>query len=488
MNKVNLNQILTKGGDSRIFINPKTGLNKYGSSFVFEKNLVTFSSTTSTSISKESHEYISKILNKYYSLNKKSKFLFLNSLYKKCQKEIKKILSLQNTKIYLTSSGTEALSTNIQLISEKYNDVSVILCSADETASGALNAVSGKYFDGYTMFHKKVKKGKIINKKIANVIEIKNKNNFGNYIKEKHLKNKIDKLIAVEKKLLRHVILVAADQSKLGIISPLPNTIDFLKKKYGKDLTVIIDACQLRLSPDRLSKMINKDYFINISGSKFFTGIPFSGAILTSMKLSKRYQFHICENIIPNDFNKISNNEKLRAYLGIILRWLSAINEANKIKNELFEKNFYKKLKFLSDIFYKKLNQYSFIDPLFKKKDFNYDYSKIFKNDISSARTIFPFFVLDKKKNKMKYEKLCELYEFLNSNNADSKTSQNYELFSDKCLIGQPVSGFKENVGVLRVSIGLRMFLFNNKDDKFIKKQINNLDLVFRKINLFRST
>ena len=51
---------------------------------------------------------------------------------------------------------------------------------------------------------------------------------------------------------------------------------------------VVVDACQMRLGRPRLKKYLDRGYLVIVTGSKFFTGPAFSGALLVPAGLARR--------------------------------------------------------------------------------------------------------------------------------------------------------------------------------------------------------
>src|SRR5258708_38341645 len=56
---------------------------------------------------------------------------------------------------------------------------------------------------------------------------------------------------------------------------------------WPDQVQVVVDACQMGLGRVRLQKYLERGYLVIVTGSKFFTGPPFSGALLVPASLSK---------------------------------------------------------------------------------------------------------------------------------------------------------------------------------------------------------
>jgi hypothetical protein len=52
-------------------------------------------------------------------------------------------------------------------------------------------------------------------------------------------------------------------------------------------MQIIVDGSQLRLDPKDIQNYLNKGYIVTITGSKYFTGPPYAGALLLPKGVSR---------------------------------------------------------------------------------------------------------------------------------------------------------------------------------------------------------
>jgi hypothetical protein len=78
------------------------------------------------------------------------------------------------------------------------------------------------------------------------------------------------------------------DASKFGWRAPSDACLDEIARRWPHDVQVVVDACQMRITRERLNTLLGKGFMVLITGSKFFTGPPFSGALLVPKRLSAR--------------------------------------------------------------------------------------------------------------------------------------------------------------------------------------------------------
>lgn len=76
------------------------------------------------------------------------------------------------------------------------------------------------------------------------------------------------------------VLLILLDVSKTGLVAPSADCAIRLKRRYGGALTVMVDACQFRLSTESLGGYLGQGFLVAITGSKFVGGPPFCGALI----------------------------------------------------------------------------------------------------------------------------------------------------------------------------------------------------------------
>ena len=76
--------------------------------------------------------------------------------------------------------------------------------------------------------------------------------------------------------------------SKTGLSAPSFEAVQRLHERFGARLDVVVDACQMRLAPERVRAYLEAGCMVLITGSKFFGGPPFSGALLVPAGVAAR--------------------------------------------------------------------------------------------------------------------------------------------------------------------------------------------------------
>lgn len=109
----------------------------------------------------------------------------------------------------------------------------------------------------------------------------------------------------------RRVLLVLADVSKTGMIAPSLACAANLKQQHG--IEVLVDACQFRMSTATLRGYLEHGFMVALTGSKFLSGPPFSGALLLPGRQSS---LALGASVWP-----------VAAQAGVLLRWEAALHE-----------------------------------------------------------------------------------------------------------------------------------------------------------------
>jgi hypothetical protein len=76
------------------------------------------------------------------------------------------------------------------------------------------------------------------------------------------------------------VLLQVMDSSKLGWRGPSAACIEHIAAAWPDQVRIVVDACQMRIGRPQLRAYLARGYFVLVTGSKFFTGPAFSGALL----------------------------------------------------------------------------------------------------------------------------------------------------------------------------------------------------------------
>jgi hypothetical protein len=499
--------LLMSGGDYRLNIDEDKLLNKYGCRPFPRPEAFTFASSTATSVSNyafDKTERARTLLIKRSILNGLT--TATEDFSKMLKKNLRKAIGFGDScEIIFSPSGTDSalqIAAMTQIITNK--EITHVLVASDESGSGVPGALQGKHFEHNTALNIPVKKGDMIDGfRDVEVIKILLRDDKGLLKSFKDVDQEV--LNAIEKAGIsgRHVVLHTMDQSKLGYQSPTEELMRKLDKIKDISLQVIVDAAQLRLDASDINNYLNKGYIVTITGSKFFTGPPYSGALIIPKNISEYIKK--INSLLPGGLIQYYNrsdwprcwacSENLsKGYnYGTYMRWNAAITEMERFfMTPLLYRNLGMEL--FCNFVEESVKEAPFLEPLVKdeEKISIYDDEEI---GIRNTRTIFPFFIL-KNKKILNINQVKRLYVLLNSNiSADFKDNSMdiMRLASQKCHIGQAVSVVhpsQKESAILRISLGARITSesWRNRDISMffrnIEEQLDQITVIIRKIDL----
>jgi hypothetical protein len=337
--------LLTVGGDDRLRINEKTGLNSYGCSPRPRPWAVTFASTTASSISEYAFAESERLRQKMIQAICDNSFdSFIADEYANMRKEILHALELEDLKdveLAFTSSGTDAeLLALFLAMSGGPEVITNVMIGPEETGSGVLLAASGRHFMQTTPLGGDVERELAVEgipTERVRLVEVPLRHNDGAFLEPAELDSRVvtlvRKLIASGGRVLLHTI----DSSKTGLTAPNVNTVCRLKEEYGDALDVVVDACQFRASNNKIRTYLDRGFMVLITGSKFYTGPPFSGAMLIPETLAHRvkdngdlpagFAHYFSRHDLPARWDRNGACLPGASNLGLLLRWKAALWE-----------------------------------------------------------------------------------------------------------------------------------------------------------------
>ena len=502
--------LLMSGGDLRLNIDEIDLLNKYGCRPFPRPDAFTFASSTATSVSNFAFDKTDKVRSILIKNSLKNGFKNATIEFSELLKNnLRKIFKLNDEcQIIFSSSGTDSslqIAAITQIVSDK--DITHVLVASDETGSGVPSALKGCHFENTTALNYPVKKGeKIEGFRDIDLIKISLRDEKGELKSPFQIDTEVFATISKTNKLGKHIVLHVMDQSKLGYQSPGEEMMQNLKTLDNLSIQIIVDASQLRLDPKDIQNYLKKGYIVTITGSKYFTGPPYSGALIVPKSVSKLIDS--VKNTLPQGLAKYYNhsdwpkswfcsNDLSDGYnYGSYMRWNAAIVEMDRYyKTPILYRNM--GIEMFCNFVEDSIKDATFLEPLYGDETKTNTYnSKEF--GIRNIRTIFPFFIL-KNNEVLSIDNVKKLYILLNSDISDQFEDSPLEIIrlaAQKCHIGQAVNvkyGNDFQSAVLRISLGARVISESwvNRDISIyfrnIETQMNQVTVIIKKIELILS-
>jgi hypothetical protein len=127
------------------------------------------------------------------------------------------------------------------------------------------------------------------------------------------------------------------DSSKFGWRAPSDECLEAITARWPDHVQVVVDACQMRLGRPRLQQYLSRGYLVIVTGSKFFTGPPFSGALLVPSEFASSINAisvvpeglfeYVSRSDWPQKWRVLRERFPARSNFGQWLRWEAAIEE-----------------------------------------------------------------------------------------------------------------------------------------------------------------
>ena len=338
-----LDRLLSSGGDPRLTVNPASGLNEYGCQPFPCRDTLSFSSSTATSISQRAYD---RAQNAREALMQSAIAVGVEAAFDQrieaMRDELRACLGLSqaNADVVFSPSGTDSQLQALFLTRALLGPtLTTVVVAADQTGSGTVNTARGCHFSAETASGNRVRKGEPIEGLAHSVDSVALR--LFDETGQARSQTASDSLVfgAVERSVASgsSVLLQVMDSSKFGWRAPSDQCLDEIAARWPGQVQIVVDACQMRLGRARLRKYLDRGYMVLITGSKFFTGPPFSGALLVPSALAGDLEAatDIASGLLeynsrsdwPRNWPNLRSYFPIRSNFGQWLRWEAALEE-----------------------------------------------------------------------------------------------------------------------------------------------------------------
>ncbi len=286
-----LDGLLVRGGDGRLALDHARGVNEYGCGPFPSPDTWCFASSTASPISEAAYERVGlareKLMRSAIAGGFETAF---DTRTEEMREELKACLELaaREVEVIFSPSGTDsqlhALALAKSLLGPK---LTTIVVAADQTGNGTAYTARGRHFGSRTGAERVVRKDTpiaglsghgIVLPLLATSPDIKTRADGDDAV-----------LDAIETTVGSGaaVLLQIMDSSKLGWRAPSEACLEEIARRWPHQVRIVVDACQMRVSRRRLKSYLGRGYMVLITGSKFFGGPAFSGALLLPAALAE---------------------------------------------------------------------------------------------------------------------------------------------------------------------------------------------------------
>ncbi len=470
-----LPDLLASGGDPRLRVNPLDGLNGYGCQPWPRPEAFSFASSTATSISARGFAAAAKAQGQIIEQTAAGRWEEVFDLQaERLREQLKMLLELgaAGTEIVFSPSGTDSQIQALFIAQTVLRGRLVsIIVGSDEAGSGTARAITGCHFSSSTAQGGAVREGARIAGFAEDTVsvEIPLRDALGRVRSTEALDQEVLATVGEAVAAGRSVVLHVMDSSKLGSRCPTLDCLRQVQSHWAPAVQVIVDACQMRLGRRRLRYYLEQECMVLITGSKFFTGPPLSGALLVPAGVSAVMRqsgavpdglaLYTNQSDWPVCWPGIRANLPARPNAGQLLRWSAAVEEM--------------KAYFAVPAAYRAwaLQEFSRVVSGLVARRPNLQLVAVsakpgvdrMRDEEMAAQTIFPFFLIDRGKF-LSLEECAQIYRALNRDVSSllppSATERQREIAARLCHIGQPVPLLNRaagTAGALRISAGARV-------------------------------
>ncbi len=287
--------LMETGGDIRLHRDPLSALNGYGCSHRPRPWAITFASSTASSSSERG--YLAADLERLKTtaklLARSRKSLPVRASLAAVRRGLGQVFGLDAaTQVVLAASGTdtELLALALTHLAAAAAPILNILIAPEETGRGVPMAARGVHFAvdtarGHDVAFEAPIAGFRPDTEIANICL---RHPDGALRPAAEVETEISSIVAAGISAGKQVILHVLDLSKTGLLAPNPSYLLGLRALFGARFDIVVDACQARLSARAINAYLQLDAVVLVTGSKFFTGPPFAGALLVPATIAKR--------------------------------------------------------------------------------------------------------------------------------------------------------------------------------------------------------
>jgi len=333
-----LEQLLTSGGDTRLVIDGTSGRNRYGCLPRPDRALPLGSCTSSTisqlgfEAARDTHRHLVAAADVQFAANQCAVDI---------RQRLQQLLNLPDgVDVALGPSGTDVELLALALAAAAADRrIMNIVVGPTEVGSGTMLVAACRHYDSMTPGGQRVVAGECVDEKLASLVDVRSvdlRTANGEMLSESEIDAAVIELVLEASERDMVVLLHIVAHSKTGVHAPSLSCVERITKATG-DVVVVVDAAQGRFSRRGLRDVLRKNYLVIFTGSKFYGGPPFSGALLVPPKLhpAKRklgklpagFRDYFSATEMPESWAGIRQKLAPESNIGGLLRWAAALAE-----------------------------------------------------------------------------------------------------------------------------------------------------------------
>lgn len=340
--------LLSLGGDDRQLIDWSTGVNTYGIAPSPTPWTSSFSSCTASAPSARAFDAairLRRLLIEAALADDLDRTIAAH--YAVMRKMLLAALGANKTdgvEVVFTPSGTDAELVPLLVALSTGDMVNSIVVGQHEIGSGSIHATAGRHFCSRLPSGEQVAAGQPVDgidgsRVIISTVDVRDDN--GNMLVPDALERQVEDAIVrhSEYRALVHVV----EGSKTGIRLPRAETVQRWRQRFGDHIDVVVDAAQMRIDQHTTVAHLRNGAMVIVTGSKFFGGPPFAGAVLLPSSLSGRLARgqalpqgvggYLAKAEVPESLHDLHDVARPGLNAGLLVRWEAALAEVRSFHN-----------------------------------------------------------------------------------------------------------------------------------------------------------
>ena len=274
-------EIMATGGDDRIGLDPATGLNRYYSAAI-PSGILAYASSTANDISAQAYAHVSDRL---AEIGPEPSPQDYGGALEALRARIRLAYGLSGeVAVVFAPSGTDLEYVALACASGRApGGTHNILLGADEVGSGCIHSAHGRYFGETTALGVPTRAGGPVaglDGGFVDLVDVPVRDAQGRVRPSGDIAARMAQSIVAAEAARRHTLVHAVHGSKTGLILPSLADLDRLQARHGDGITIVVDACQGRITSSAVQDYLARGAIVFVTGSKFMGGPPFSGFAL----------------------------------------------------------------------------------------------------------------------------------------------------------------------------------------------------------------
>jgi hypothetical protein len=337
-----LDDLLVGGGDPRLALDRPRGLNEYGCRPFPSPETWSFASSTASPISERAYARAGlareKLMRAVLAVGFEEAF---DRRVEGMREELRCLLGLEPAEadVVFSPSGTDsqlhALFLARALLGPR---ITTIVVGSDQTGSGTAFTARGRHFSPTTASGHPVRKDSPIAGLSCDSVGLPLIYELSDIRARAPVDLAVLDAIDAAVTAGSGALLQIMDSSKLGWRAPSDACLDEIASRWPDEVVIVVDACQMRLSRRRLRSYLDRGFLVLITGSKYFGGPAFSGALLVPACQARTLESggervpsglleYACCSDWPKRWDALRTRFERRFNLGQWLRWEAALEE-----------------------------------------------------------------------------------------------------------------------------------------------------------------